>query len=237
MRERLQKIISDCGLASRRRAEKLIEEGRVTVNGAAARLGMKADPLRDVIKLEGSPLECRGKLVYILLNKPRGYVCTLSDERGRKTVADLVGGCGARVYPVGRLDANSEGLLLMTNDGELTYALTHPSGGVEKTYSVRVEGKDIRASLKLLNGVLPLEDGPAEAKQARLVRDEGERAIVSITVTEGRKHLVRNMCAAAGLEVKRLIRVSEGGLNLTGLRTGKWRHLTEEEVQKLKKHM
>jgi 23S rRNA pseudouridine2605 synthase len=237
MRERLQKIISDCGLASRRRAEKLIEEGRVTVNGAAARLGMKADPLRDVIKLDGSPLEGRGKRVYIMLNKPRGYVCTLSDERGRKTVADLVGGCGARVYPVGRLDANSEGLLLMTNDGELTYALTHPSGGVEKTYSVRVEGKDIRASLKLLNGVLPLEDGPAEAKQARLVRDEGERAIVSITVTEGRKHLVRNMCAAAGLEVKRLIRVSEGGLNLTGLRTGKWRHLTEEEVQKLKKHM
>jgi len=237
MRERLQKIISDCGLASRRRAEKLIEEGRVTVNGAAARLGMKADPLRDVIKLDGSPLEGRGKLVYILLNKPRVYGCTLSDERGRTPGADRGGGCGARVYPGGRLDANSEGLLLMTNDGELTYALTHPSGGVEKTYSVRVEGKDIRASLKLLNGVLPLEDGPAEAKQARLVRDEGERAIVSITVTEGRKHLVRYMCAAAGLEVKRLIRVSEGGLNLTGLRTGKWRHLTEEEVQKLKKHM
>jgi 23S rRNA pseudouridine2605 synthase len=234
MQERLQKIISDYGLASRRKAEELIEEGRITVNGVTARLGAKADPDKDVIKLDNRPLENKAERVYIILNKPRGYVCTLSDERGRKTVIDLVGGCGARVYPVGRLDANSEGLLLLTNDGELTNALTHPSKGVEKTYSVRVEGEDIRASLSMLSGVLRLEDGAARAKQVRLVKDEGLRAVITITVTEGRKHLVRNMCAAAGLEVKRLIRVSEGGLTIKGLKTGKWRRLTEDEVKALK---
>ncbi len=234
--ERLQKLISERGLASRRAAEGLIAEGRVTVNGLAARLGMKADPLRDDIRVDGRPLAGRGRRVYIMLNKPRGYVCTLSDERGRRTVAELVEGCGERVYPVGRLDANSEGLLILTNDGELAHVLTHPSRGVEKTYSVRVAGEDVRASLKKLGGELLLEDGPARALRVRLVSDEGERAIVLITVAEGRKHLVRNLCAAAGLEVKRLIRVSEGGLELGGLRTGKWRFLGEDEVEALKKH-
>jgi 23S rRNA pseudouridine2605 synthase len=234
MQERLQKIISDYGLASRRKAEELIVEGRITVNGVTAQLGEKADPDKDVIKLDNRPLENKAKRVYIILNKPRGYVCTLSDEKGRKTVIDLVGDCGARVYPVGRLDANSEGLLLLTNDGELTNALTHPSKGVEKTYSVRVEGSDILSSLSMMSGVMQLEDGEIRAKQVKLIRDEGLRAVITVTVTEGRKHLVRNMCANAGLEVKRLIRVSEGGLTIKGLRTGKWRRLTEDEVKTLK---
>lgn len=235
MEERLQKLLSNHGAASRREAEAMITAGRVAVNGVTAHLGMKADPDRDEITIDGSPLAQPGLRVYIMLNKPRGCVSTLKDEKGRKTVAEQVAGCGARVYPVGRLDANSEGLLLMTNDGALTNALTHPAHGVEKVYTVRVEGPDLAASLKKLGGELQLEDGPAKAKSAALLRDDGERAIISVTVTEGRKHLVRNLCAAAGLEVKRLIRVAEGGLQLGDLRTGSWRALTEEEVRRLYK--
>lgn len=230
MEERLQKILSARGVASRREAETLLKEGRVAVNGLTARLGDKADPERDRITLDGNPLADPGRRVYIMLNKPRGCVCTLRDERGRKTVADQVADCGARVYPIGRLDANSEGLLLLTNDGALTNGLAHPSHQVEKVYSVRVSGSDIPGALQKLGGPLRLEDGPAQAKHVRLVRDDGERAVIAVTVTEGRKHLVRNLCAAAGLEVKRLIRVSEGGLELGELRTGTWRHLTEEEI-------
>ena len=233
MEERLQKLLSLHGAASRREAEAMIREGRVTVNGAVAVLGMKADDQRDVICVDSCPLSGTEKRVYILLNKPRGCLCTRRDEQGRKTVLDYVRGCPARVWPVGRLDRNSEGLLLLTNDGDLTYALTHPSHGVEKVYSVRVEGADISGAVKKLGGVLELEDGPARARRVRLLRDDGARAILEITVTEGRKHLVRNLCAAVGLEVKRLIRISEGGLSLGDLRTGCWRELTEEEVRLL----
>jgi 23S rRNA pseudouridine2605 synthase len=148
-------------------------------------------------------------------------------------VLDYLGGCSARVWPVGRLDLNSEGLLLLTDDGELTNALTHPSHGVEKVYTVRVSGADISGALKLLRGELELEDGPARAKRVRLLKDDGDRAILEITVTQGRKHLVRNLCAAAGLEVRRLIRISEGGLGLGDLRTGCWRYLEEEELREL----
>lgn len=235
MKERLQKIISDCGAASRRQAEKLIAEGRVTVNGKVAAVGMKADVLCDIIKLDGNPLEKDDKRVYIMLNKPRGYICTMKDERGRKTVVELVSDCGVRVYPVGRLDANSEGLLLLTNDGEFTNAMTHPSHKVSKVYTVRVEGGDIAGSIARLEDTVQLEDGPARAKAVRMVSDDGERAVVEISVAEGRKHLVRNMCAAVGLDVKRLIRIAEGGLELGRLGRGKWRYLTEGEVKKLKK--
>ena len=235
MEERLQKLLSQHGVASRREAEELILSGRVTVNGRPAALGMKADEARDEILVDGNPLARREERVYIMLNKPRGCLCTRRDEKGRKTVLDYLGGCGARVWPVGRLDLNSEGLLILTDDGELTNALTHPSHGVEKVYSVRVAGPDIPGALKLLKGELTLEDGPAKAKRVRLVKDDGERAILEITVTEGRKHLVRNLCAAAGLEVKRLIRLSEGGLTLGDLRTGCWRNLEEEEVRLLRR--
>ena len=206
MEERLQKILSRHGVASRREAEELILSGRVTVNGKEALLGMKADADRDEILVDGDPLARREERVYIMLNKPRGCLCTRRDEKGRKTVLDYLGGCRARDWPVGRLDLNSEGLLLLTDDGELTNALTHPSHGVEKVYTVRVSGADIPGALKLLKGELELEDGPARAKKVRLLKDDGDRAILEITVTEGRKHLVRNLCAAAGLEVKRLIK-------------------------------
>ena len=235
MEERLQKILSRHGVASRREAEELILNGRVTVNGAEARLGMKADEDLDEILVDGDPLAQTEQRVYIMLNKPRGCLCTRKDEKGRKTVLDYLSGCSARVWPVGRLDLNSEGLLLLTDDGELTNALTHPSHGVEKVYTVRVAGEDIPAAVRLLKGSLELEDGPARAKAVRLLKDDGERAILEITVTEGRKHLVRNMCAAAGLEVKRLIRVAEGGLALGDLRTGCWRYLEAEELRALKK--
>ncbi len=235
MEERLQKLLSRYGVASRREAEELILSGRVTVNGRPAALGMKADEDRDAILVDGNPLARREQRVYIMPNKPRGCLCTRKDEKGRKTVLDYLGGCRARVWPVGRLDLNSEGLLILTDDGELTNALTHPSHGVEKVYSVRVAGPDIPGALKLLKGELMLEDGPAKARRVRLLRDDGERAILEITVTEGRKHLVRNLCAAAGLEVKRLIRLSEGGLSLGELRTGCWRYLEEGEVAELKR--
>ena len=235
MEERLQKILSQRGVASRREAEALIEAGRVTVNGETAQLGARADERLDEILVDGNPLAGSEERVYIILNKPRGCLCTRRDEKGRKTVLDYLSGCRARVWPVGRLDQNSEGLLLLTNDGELTNALTHPSRGVEKVYTVRVEGPDIAGALKALHQPMELEDGPARAKRVRLLKDDGARAILEITVTEGRKHLVRNLCATAGLEVKRLIRVSEGGLMLGELRTGCWRSLTEEEVKMLRR--
>ena len=233
MEERLQKILSQRGVASRREAEELIRDGRVTVNGRTALLGEKADEARDEILVDGDPLAGTEERVYIMLNKPRGCLCTRRDEKGRKTVLDYLSGCKARVWPVGRLDQNSEGLLLLTNDGALTNALTHPSHGVEKVYTVRVEGAEIGEALRLLRQPLELEDGPAQAKRVRILKDDGARAILEITVTEGRKHLVRNLCAAAGLEVKRLIRVSEGGLSLGELRTGCWRSLTEPELKLL----
>ena len=170
MEERLQKLLSQHGVASRREAEELILSGRVTVNGRPAALGMKADEDRDEILVDGSPLSRKEQRVYIMLNKPRGCLCTRKDEKGRKTVLDYLGGCSARVWPVGRLDLNSEGLLILTDDGELTNALTHPSHGVEKVYSVRVEGPDIPGALKLLKGELKLEDGPAKKTSFRTFR-------------------------------------------------------------------
>jgi len=236
MEERLQKILSRYGTASRREAEEMIRNGRVTVNGIPASLGMKADDQFDRIAIDGRTLVGKDKRTYLMLNKPRGCLCTRRDEKGRKTVLDYLTGCTARVWPVGRLDMNSEGLLLLTDDGELTNALTHPSHGVEKIYTVRVEsaaGTDVRDSLETLRGPLILEDGPAQAKRVRILKDDGQRAVLEITVTEGRKHLVRNLCSASGLDVKRLIRVSEGGLALGSLRTGCWRELTEQEVKAL----
>jgi len=235
MEERLQKIISAHGIASRRAAETMISQGRVAVNGVPAALGDKADPDRDSITIDGNPLSKPEERVYIMLNKPRGCLCTRKDEKGRKTVLDYLGNVHAAVWPVGRLDLNSEGLLLLTNDGELTNALTHPSHGVEKVYTVRVEGTDLQGAMKALRETVPLEDGPARAKRVRMLKDDGDRAILEITVTEGRKHLVRNLCAAAGLEVKRLIRVSEGGLSLGDLRTGCWRSLAPEELKLLRR--
>lgn len=230
MEERLQKLLSACGVASRRTAEGYIEAGRVTVNGAVARLGDSADLERDTVALDGVPLARAERHTYLMLHKPRGYVTTLSDEKGRPTVAGLVAGCGARVWPVGRLDLDSEGLLIMTDDGELTNLLTHPRHETEKEYQVTVTG-DVEGALPILAGPMSLDGVPlAPAKVRRL----GE-GLLSVVIHEGKNRQVRRMCAAAGLTVIRLRRVREGGLTLGGLRSGAWRPLTAEELSALKK--
>ncbi len=231
MQERLQKIISAYGLASRREAEKLIQDGEVKVNGKTAVLGEKADPETDKIEVRGALLTAAGERVYIMLHKPRGFVTTMSDERGRKTVVDLVKDCPARVYPVGRLDYNSEGLLLMTNDGEVANKLMHPSHEISKTYITKVKGRDIDAAVAAM-GEDMVVDGhkliPASIKILEIVNDE---ATLQITIYEGRNRQIRKMCEQTGLEVKRLKRISEGKLSLGELRYGKWRYLSADEIK------
>ena len=233
MEERLQKIISSCGLASRRTAEGWIEVGRVTVNGVPAALGDRADLERDDIRVDGRPLKAGEKRTYLMLNKPKGWVTTLSDEQGRKTVADLVSGCGARVWPVGRLDLASEGLLILTDDGELTNRLLHPKHEVEKEYLVWVTG-NVERALPILTAPMELDGdllAPAKVKRGRVT---GEIAQLSITIHQGKNRQVRRMCAQAGLSVTRLKRIREGKLMLDRtLAPGKWRHLTAEELQLL----
>ncbi|WP_297998567.1 pseudouridine synthase [uncultured Oscillibacter sp.] len=233
MEERLQKLLSAAGVCSRRAAEGYIEAGRVTVNGETARLGAKADSDRDEIRLDGKPLPARAEPVYLLLNKPRGYVTTLSDEKGRKTVAELVADCGVRVYPVGRLDLDSEGLLLLTNDGCLARRLTHPSCEVEKTYHVWVRGPVEQAAERLAQ-IRDLEGEPIRPARVETLRQGKEAAKLAVTIHQGKNRQVRRMCAACGLEVERLRRVREHTLALGTLPPGKWRRLTAEEVRELR---
>lgn len=230
MNERLQKILSARGLASRRKAEELISSGRVTVNGAVAKLGDSADAQKDLIMVDGKALDSEPDKVYIMLNKPRGYVTTLSDEKGRKTAASLVENCGKRVYPIGRLDMDSEGLLLFTNDGELTNRLTHPSFEKEKTYIVDVDGELGNNIAKLREPMLIDGYMTAGAKVSKIA--EGRLKII---IKEGRNRQIRKMCAQVGLKVMRLLRVSEDGLELGKLPKGKWRYLEEQEIRLLKK--
>lgn len=232
MEERLQKLLSAAGVCSRRTAEAYIQAGRVTVNGRTAALGEKADPDRDDIRLDGRALPNTAERLTILLNKPRGYVSTLSDERGRKTVAELVKGCGVRVYPVGRLDLDSEGLLLMTNDGRLAQRLTHPSREVEKTYHVWVRG-DVEGAAERLSRVRDLEGEPIRPARVETLRQGKGTAKLAVTIHQGKNRQVRRMCAACGWEVERLRRVREHTLELGDLPPGKWRRLTEEEVRAL----
>lgn len=221
MKERLQKLISSAGLASRRAAEELIKQGRVKVNGETASLGMSADPELDDIRVNGKRLRISGTRVYIMLNKPRGYVTTLSDEKGRKTVAELVKGAGRRLYPVGRLDLNSEGLLIMTDDGEAANALMHPSHEVGKTYRVTVSGREPEAAVRELEALREVEGEPIRPAQVSFAGETGEgKYMLDVTIHEGRNRQVRKMCAAAGLEVRRLVRIAEGELSLGGLQTG-----------------
>ena len=233
MEERLQKILSGWGVCARREAERLIIAGRVEVNGSPAVLGQRVDAERDCITVDGRPLERPPERYYLMLNKPRGYVTTLSDERGRHTVAELVADCGTRVYPVGRLDLNSEGLLLMTNDGALTRRLTHPGSGVEKEYLVRVTGDVIRA-LPVLRKNMKVDGMYFHGAKVYVRRQELSSALLSMTITEGKNRQIRRMCAYAGLNVVRLKRIREGDLRLGALRTGCWRPLTNEEVQTLR---
>ena len=232
MKERIQKLLSQRGVASRRQAEQMVLQGRVTCNGAVCAVGQSVDPEIDMIQVDGSPLPSPQQHVYIMLHKPKGYVTTLSDEKGRKNAAQLVADCGQRVYPVGRLDMDSEGLLLFTNDGEFANKMMHPSHEIDKTYRVEVKGytPENYTSLKepiFLDGrrILPPE--------LQLLSCEDDIATMLITIHEGRNRQVRRMCARAGMQVKRLVRIQEGCLRLGDLPCGKWRYLREEEYNSL----
>ena len=232
--ERLQKIIASRGLCSRRQAEKWIEEGRVRVNGNTAHLGDTADVTEDVIEVDGKRLPKAGKKLYLMLNKPRGYVTTLSDEKGRKNAAELVSGCGVRVYPVGRLDMDSEGLLLFTNDGEFANLMMHPRHEVDKVYRVWVTNF-APEKLEALAEPIELDGYTIKKPKVRPVRMEPTRAILDVTIHEGRNRQVRRMCQAAGLEVARLKRIAEGGLKIGDLKEGQWRELEPREIELLLK--
>lgn len=233
MRERLQKIISAAGICSRRNAEKLISEGKVTVNGLVAVLGESADPEQDDIRVEGRALCVGAQRTYLMLNKPRGFVTTLSDEKGRATVAELVADCGRRVYPVGRLDLDSEGLLILTDDGEFANAMMHPRYEITKTYETLVSG-DADSALPILRSALDIDGYVIRPAKVEILGREGERTLLSVTIHEGRNRQVRKMCEKAFLRVHRLRRVAEGPLCLGELPVGKWRKLTENEMKYIK---
>ena len=229
MKERLQKILSARGVASRRKAEEMITAGRVFVNGVCASLGDTADPELDQITVDGDIIPSPQKKVYIMLHKPRGYVTTLSDEKGRRNAAELVADCGMRVYPVGRLDMDSEGLLLFTNDGDFAQKMMHPSHEVDKTYLVTVKGYT-SANLELLKQPVTLDGYTIKKPKVHLLETEGEKARLEVVIHEGRNRQVRRMCELAGMEVVRLVRITEGSLRLGNLPRGKWRYLTDEET-------
>ena len=232
MKERLQKIISSYGIASRRTAEQMITDGRITCNGNTCQLGDSADPDVDHILLDGKPLPSKVKNVYIMLNKPKGYVTTLQDEKGRKNVSHLVADCGMRVYPVGRLDKDSEGLLLLTNDGDFANKLMHPKHEVDKTYRVYVKGYTKRG-LELLGRPIVLDGYRIKEPSVTLISQNDDKAEIEVTIHEGRNRQVRRMCAAAGMPVQRLVRITEGNLHIGDLPSGKWRYLTQQELQLL----
>ena len=233
MQQRLQKIISNAGVASRRASEVLLNAGRVTVNGVVALLGSSADPEIDIVAVDGVSITIPTKKTYIMLNKPRGYVTTMHDEQGRRTVVDLVADAGIRLYPVGRLDMESEGLLILTNDGEVANRLMHPAHHVKKTYLTWVSGADLDHAVAMLKTAMEI-DGyrvrPAEVE----IQDRAALSQIAVTIGEGRNRQVRKMCAKAGLRVHRLLRISQGELYLGNLESGKWRYLTEQEIQYLK---
>ena len=235
MEQRLQKILSAAGLCSRRQAEEYLKAGRVTVNGVVAAVGDKADTDTDVILLDGVTVTVAEERIYMMLNKPRGYVTTLSDERGRPTVAELTADCACRVYPVGRLDMDSDGLLLLTSDGDFAQRLSHPSHEMEKEYHVTVTGQ-LTGCVERLESLRELEDGSKiSPARVRVLKKEGGRWIISVVIHQGLNRQVRRMCALAGINVHRLQRVREGTLSLGNLPQGKWRMLTLREISDLLK--
>lgn len=227
---RIQKILASFGVASRRKAEELILAGRVAVNGKKACLGESADPMRDVLALDGKPIAPSEKWWYLALYKPRGVVTTMQDERGRKCVAQLVGDLGSRIYPVGRLDKDSEGLLLMTNDGEFANKITHPRHHVPKTYRVTVRPGITEHQLNSLSTGIVIDGKLTAPAKVRLLEQQGERVVLEIVLFEGRNREIRKMCEALGLEVARLKRTAIGPVRLGMLRQGTYRELTKEEV-------
>lgn len=231
---RLQKHLSECGIASRRKAEDLIEEGKVKVNGHVAFLGQKVDPKRDKITVRGKTVVAGNNVkTYIMLHKPRGFVTTLSDDKGRKCVTDLVKDAGTRLFPVGRLDMNSEGLLLMTNDGEFANKLTHPSSHVNKTYRVTVAGEvDDEKLITLREGIM-LDGKKTLPCDCFVAERKSDRTVLIFIISEGRNRQIRRMCEAVKLEVLRLKRTEIAGVKLGMLPRGSWRPLNEREMRRL----
>ncbi len=235
MDEKLQKYVSDCGLMSRRAAEKEIENGHFAVNGRKASLGDRIDPARDRITYRGELLKKSGKKTYLLLNKPAGVVTTLQDERGRQTVADLVSSVGKRVYPVGRLDKDSEGLLLLTDDGTFANKISHPSGHIRKTYLVMLAGKIENQQLDALRAMRRLDGEPIRPVEVSLLERGDTASKVKFVLCEGKNRQIRRMCEAVGLSVMQLRRTQIGSLSLGTLEIGAFRRLTAQERLSLEK--
>jgi 23S rRNA pseudouridine2605 synthase len=230
--ERVQKVLAAAGVGSRRASEQLIAEGRVAVDGEVVGLGAKADPLTQVITVDGERVATNPDLVYLLLNKPAGVVTTVTDPQGRATVMDLIPP-NPRVYPVGRLDRDTEGLLLLTNDGELANRLSHPRYEIEKTYVAQIRGPLKRQAVRALLDGVELEDGQARARSVRELGSSGDKTLVELVIAEGRKREVRRMLAAVGIPLERLARVRLGPLSLGELGPGKFRPLTGAEIRAL----
>lgn len=232
--ERLQKFLSECSVASRRKSEQLILEGRVYVNGKKAALGDKVNPQKDVVTVNGKKVSQVKEKYYIMLNKPRGYVTTMSDELGRKCVKELVEDVGAVVYPIGRLDRDSEGLLLLTNDGEFANHIMHPSKHISKTYRVTVRSSVSAEQIeKLSDGAIVIDEREVLPAEIHVLEKNETRSVLQMTIFEGRNRQIRKMCEAVGLEVARLKRTAVGSVKLGMLRTGDWRELSEDEIKKL----
>ena len=232
MPERLQKLIAASGLMSRRAAESIIAAGRVIVNGNPAKLGDSAEE-GDTVLLDGQPVPLREQKRYYMLNKPRGYVCSMHDERGRKSVRELLPVSAGRVYPVGRLDIMSEGLLIMTNDGEFANCVMHPSSGIQKIYRTTVTGVDLEAGIERLREPFFLDGVRVQAVKLTVLKKDGQDAVLDLTIGEGRNREIRRMCETAGLKVKRLTRIAEGPLRLGNLPSVKFRSLSQEEIASL----
>ncbi len=237
MQKRLQKILSEMGVASRRKAENLILEGRVTVNGQIATLGMKVNPLKDHIKVDGRLLTSIEPKIYLIFNKPKNVLTSLYDPKGRPTVKDFLKGIKYRVFPVGRLDFDSEGLIFLTNDGDLAQAILHPSKNIPKTYLVKVKGIIEEQTVKKLESGIKLEEGITAPAKVKMVRVTDNNSWIEITIYEGKKRQIRRMLEKVGHRVLKLKRIRVNGINLGNLKTGSFRYLTPKEVEKIRREI
>ncbi|HRS22005.1 MAG TPA: pseudouridine synthase [Clostridia bacterium] len=235
MAERLQKVMAEYGVASRRKSEEMIYAGKVKVNGRlVTEPGLKIDKDRDVIEVDGNIIKSPEKKIYILLNKPSGYITSVKDQFGRPTVLDLLKGISSRVFPIGRLDYDTEGLLILSNDGELTYRITHPKHSIDKTYRALVRGEVKGEDIKIFERGMAIEDYITAPAKMEIVRYSKGNSVIDITIHEGRNRQVRKMCSAIGHEVIRLRRIKIGDIGLGGLKTGEWRYLKDSEIRYLK---